>query len=244
MKDNFDPCLAIVLVYEGGKVNDPRDPGGRTNRGVTQRVYDDFRVLRGLPKRTVYEITNAEVNLIYRAGYWEKIKGDDLPRGLDLAVFDPAVNSGPGRALKWLSSARAKAGTVEGQINAICDTRLSFLRGLGTWSVFGKGWGSRVASVRAKALKMVHGVNAPPILNRKAEAAQTKADNAGKAAGGSIATGAGGSLVHPAATGTDPNIWLIGGVLLIAAGVALYFWWRSNVHHYQAEAFREEAKNA
>ncbi|MDX8449109.1 glycosyl hydrolase 108 family protein [Mesorhizobium captivum] len=103
----------------------------------------------------------------YRRFYWDAVLGAELPDGIDYAVFDFAVNSGPGKAAKYLravlgvaedsrvgpatlAAARAKpAGVV---IDTLCDARLAFLQRLPTWPTFGKGWGARVASVRAEAL--------------------------------------------------------------------------------------------
>ena len=104
----FDRALAFVLAREGGKVDDPQDRGGRTNQGVTQRVYDAYRKRQGLDHRDVWEIGSEEVAAIYRAGYWEAVDGDTLCAAspeLALATFDCAVNSGAGRAIKQLQTA-------------------------------------------------------------------------------------------------------------------------------------------
>jgi lysozyme family protein len=103
MKANFPACLAITLKYEGGYSDNPRDPGGPTCRGITQRVYDAYR--HGpLGYRSVRYIAENEVQDIYRHQYWDAIRGDDLPAGVDLIAFDIAVNSGPGRATQWLAA--------------------------------------------------------------------------------------------------------------------------------------------
>ena len=104
MKANFDKSLALVLVHEGGYVNHPKDPGGATNRGVTQAVYDAYRKTRGKAGQSVKFITDEEVNAIYKFQYWDRVQGDLLPAGLDYAVFDFAVNSGVGRASKYLQA--------------------------------------------------------------------------------------------------------------------------------------------
>jgi lysozyme family protein len=165
----FDQALSLVLVHEGGYSNHPSDPGGATMKGVTQAVYDDWRVRQGLGKRSVRDIENGELSAIYRRDYWDRIKGDDLPAGVDYAVFDFAVNSGVNRASRFLqavagvtqdgvigpaSIAAVKAKPTQAVIQALCDKRLTFLKGLQTWGTFGKGWGARVAGVRAKALEM------------------------------------------------------------------------------------------
>jgi lysozyme family protein len=167
MNTNFDKCLSLVLVHEGGYVNHPRDPGGATNRGVTQAVYDAYRKTRGRGAQSVKFITDDEVKAIYRFQYWDRVQGDLLPAGLDYAVFDFAVNSGVGRASKYLQAvvgtpqdgvigARTLAAiqSPKNAINALCDRRMSFLRNLRTFLAFGKGWTRRVTDVRKHALDM------------------------------------------------------------------------------------------
>lgn len=159
MRENFKKCLGPVLVWEGGYVNHPKDPGGPTNKGVTQRVYDAYRVNAGKPKQSVKAITNAEVEAIYRRQYWDIIKGDELPAGVDLAVFDYAVNSGTGRAAQALQKVLGvprdgqigqvtleRVGQVQDDILvvAICDERYAFVKKLRTFSTFGKGWTRRI----------------------------------------------------------------------------------------------------
>ena len=175
MKDNFDKALALVLVHEGGFVNDPRDPGGATMKGVTLTT---FRRFFGADKTVtdLKNITQAQLDQVYRTGYWDKCSADQLPSGVDYAVFDTAVNSGPVRAAKFLQA--VVGGTVDGvigpgtlaavdarnpaaTINGFCDQRLAFLQGLGTFSVFGRGWSRRVGDVRQQALLMA-GQTAPP----------------------------------------------------------------------------------
>lgn len=169
MRQNYDQALSAVLVHEGGYVNHPRDPGGATNRGVTQTVYDDWRVTHGLPERSVKEITDAEVMAIYKHGYWDRAKGDELPSGVDYAVFDFAVNSGVSRAIRYLQTAAGTASdgvigpmtleairamSAHGLIDRLCDERLSFLKRLPIFDTFGKGWTRRVEDVRRKAKDM------------------------------------------------------------------------------------------
>lgn len=171
MKANFDRSLAAVLVHEGGYVNDPRDPGGATNKGVTQAVYDDWRARHGLAKRSVRALEQDELQAIYRHNYWDQVKGDDLPAGVDYATFDFAVNSGVGRAARFLQAA---AGVVQDGaigpatlaavgrdpahiVSTLIDNRLAFLRALGTFKTFGKGWTARCEGVRRMALDMAGG---------------------------------------------------------------------------------------
>lgn len=170
MKGNFGKALAAVLVHEGGFSDDPVDPGGATNKGVTQAVYDSWRRSHGLKPTSVKNLNADEIAGIYKLLYWDRIRGDDLPSGVDYAVFDFAVNSGVHRAATFLQTCAAVPadGVIGGQtleavrrigptqaINALCDRRLGFLRHLKIFWRFGKGWTTRVQDVRAKALAMV-----------------------------------------------------------------------------------------
>jgi len=167
--DTFPEALRLVLVHEGGFSNHPKDPGGATNKGVTQAVYDAYRARGGQPKRSVRSITAAEVEAIYRREYWDKVKADQLPAGVDYCVFDFAVNSGVSRAARYLQRAvgvaqDGKIGPVTlaavarvsppSLIDRICNERMAFLRGLKTFATFGKGWTRRVTDVRAHAKGM------------------------------------------------------------------------------------------
>lgn len=177
---NFESSLKHVLVHEGGYVNHPADPGGATNKGVTQRVYDGFRVKSGQAKRSVKEITDTEVSKIYKTQYWDMVRGDELPAGVDYVVFDGAVNSGVGQSVKWLQrSLPSYKGPIDGDIgagtlgavvsdddndalvNRICDRRMAFLRALKTFGTFGKGWTRRVEGVRSVGLAMASGKALP-----------------------------------------------------------------------------------
>lgn len=166
----FDDALALVLAEEGGRVDNPRDPGGRTNKGVTQAVYTSWRIANGLPSRSVYLIGPPEVTAIYRHQYADPIRFDDLPPGIGYAVFDEAVNSGPIEAARQLQvavgctpdgaiglltlAAIRKRQNRAAVIDRLCDGRLSFMRRLKAWITFGKGWTNRVEFVRSHALKM------------------------------------------------------------------------------------------
>jgi hypothetical protein len=97
----FAACLEEVLWHEGGYADNPRDPGGATNLGITIATLGEWRG-RAVTKADVKALTREEAAAIYRARYWKRVRGDALPAGLDLAVFDFAVNSGPARAVKAL----------------------------------------------------------------------------------------------------------------------------------------------
>ena len=168
MRENFDKCFELVLEHEGHYVNDPRDPGGRTNLGVTQRAWEAF-LNRDVTETEMRGLTPEAVKPFYKAMYWDKIKGDQLPNGVDYAAYDFAVNSGVGRATKMLqqiagvlvdgSLGPKSMGAIrecdpEQVVDALCDMRLDFLKRLPTFETFGKGWSRRVAEVKDKASGM------------------------------------------------------------------------------------------
>lgn len=169
MRQNFPDALKHVLVHEGGYVNHPSDPGGATNKGITWRTYNGYRDSIGKPRRHVKNITDDEVAAIYKRDYWDVVRGDDLPSGLDYAVFDFAVNSGPSRSAKFLQRivgvsddgrigpatlSAVKARDTKSLIIALCDTRLEWLQRLKTWRTFGRGWQRRVTEVKAHSLSL------------------------------------------------------------------------------------------
>jgi len=114
MSQRFTACLGFTLSFEGGFSNHPADPGGATMRGITQRVYDSYRDLKGIERQSVRLIAEDELQAIYRDGYWNLCFCDQLPAPVDLAVFDAAVNVGPGRSVKWLQ--RVVGATEDGII--------------------------------------------------------------------------------------------------------------------------------
>lgn len=169
MKSNFDEALKAVLHHEGGYVNHPSDPGGMTNLGCTKRVWEEW-CGHEVDEKAMRALTPADVAPLYKSKYWDKIKGDELPAGVDYVVFDAAINSGPGRAAKWLQScvgvdpdggigpktlAAVAAVDAKTLIDDYAKRRLSFLTDLPTWPTFGKGWGRRVEEVRKAGLEMV-----------------------------------------------------------------------------------------
>ena len=156
MKTNFEACLAHTLQYEGGHSDDPYDPGGRTNKGITQRTYDAFRKMNGLRRRDVYKMLDAEMHEIYRVEYWDAVKADELPSGADMVVFDAAVNSGVEQALKWMAACGVAPADTKRFVSCYSFKRLSFLEHLHTWLRFGSGWARRVYAVKFYALTMVN----------------------------------------------------------------------------------------
>ena len=171
MNSNFDLCLKNLLIHEGGYVNHPSDPGGMTNLGVTARVWEEW-VGHPVDEKQMRALTPEMVAPLYRKKYWDAVRADELVSGVDYCVFDFAVNSGCGRAIKFLQScvgatpdggfgsitlALVKKAEEEPAklIEAYCFIRLEFLKSLKTWPTFGKGWERRVNEVEAEALKML-----------------------------------------------------------------------------------------
>lgn len=170
MNTNFDRCLQHTLKEEGGYVNHPSDPGGRTNLGVTQKTWQEWVMPKEVTEADMKALTPELVKPLYKTRYWNACRCDDLPAGVDLVVFDIAVNAGTGRAAKFLQEAvgvpadgsigpRTLAAVnsfgANTLINKISDRRESYYRSLSTFPTFGKGWLSRTERVRADALRMV-----------------------------------------------------------------------------------------
>lgn len=240
MKENYAACLAETLKWEGGWSNHPADPGGATMRGVTQRVYDKYRRDHGLALRTVREISERELQDIYRGGYWQTIGGDQIPSGLDCSAFDLSVNSGPGKARSYLAST-ADIKNIFTRIKTFNARRRSFLQGLGTFKVFGKGWLRRVAAIEAVSLKMAAGSEAKGSLVVKEEAKESAktADKATKGAGGAATGGAAGS---GAAVAVD-HTWgaLEWGLLAMCIAGAAALAWLAYVHFIRADEMEKAA---
>jgi lysozyme family protein len=168
MSDSFKECLDLVLKSEGGYVNNPADPGGMTNLGVTKRVWEEYTGHEA-DEKEMRSLTPEKVAPLYEQKYWRPCYGEVLPRGLDFVVFSMGVNAGPGRAIKLLQSS---IGCVpDGVIGPktrglICDSntatliakfseaRREYYRSLKTFPVFGKGWLARVDKEESEALNL------------------------------------------------------------------------------------------
>lgn len=244
----FSDCLVIVLRWEGGFSDHPKDPGGATMRGVTIARYAAYKG-RVVTKDELRHISLFELEDIYRRGYWNKVSGDDMPAGLDLCLFDFAVNSGPARAIKTLQKivgvtqdgsmgaftvqAVRKYDTVS-LIRRMHEARFGFLRNLSTWSTFGAGWTRRLNDIQDRALSMAKGnVPMPPVnfeptpkANPADQRTITKPNAKEKAA---TAAGSVGAAVTEAAQTLAPHAealsvlkWVCIGLAVVSACILIY----------------------
>jgi lysozyme family protein len=180
MLTSYAASLDRLLRHEGGYTDHPSDPGGPTNFGIT--LADARRYWKG--NATAADVRAMPLDVarrIYRERYWNAMRCDELPAGIDYAVFDYGVNSGIGRAGKVLRRvlampdntsvvsdeviAAARAWVVSDLVVAICTERLAFLKSLKTFPVFGRGWTARVNGVRAAALAMAQSRPPAPVVN-------------------------------------------------------------------------------
>ncbi len=169
MKETFPAALRHVLKFEGGYSDHPSDPGGATNLGITKAVLERFRG-HGVTKQDVRDLTHDEAAQIYRRYYWAAAACDDLPAGVDLAVFDCAVNQGVGRAARYLQQAAGV--TADGAIGPktlaaakaaradelLIEFMARRMEGYGSltklFKVFGLGWSRRLMATHEAAIAM------------------------------------------------------------------------------------------
>jgi lysozyme family protein len=239
----YNAALARLLAHEGGYTNHPADPGGPTNFGIT--IHDYRRYVK--PNATAADVRAMrveEAKAIYRCKYWSAMRCDELPAGLDYAVFDYAVNSGTGRVPKVL--ARLLGAPVDGRmsdglmaalrrrdasamIGALCDERLAFLRQLKTWPVFGGGWSRRVAEVRSAALAMA-GEGKPRLPAAPAPGRAVVAENkvAQRASAGVVVVSgaAAAQQAHQSGARGGDLILIITVTLAVAFATWLFWHWR------------------
>lgn len=175
MQANADWAVTKILISEGGYVNHPEDDGGPTNKGITLATFR--RYIK--PKATISDLkalTTAQAKDVYRQRFWNSIRADELPSGIDYAVFDFGVNSGPVRAIRYMQASLQHFGLYNGGIDGkigpktlngirsvdpsafitfYCSARLEYLKGLSDWKAFGNGWENRITRVKADALSLV-----------------------------------------------------------------------------------------
>lgn len=246
-KGNLGACLAVILPFEGGWADHPKDPGGATMKGITIAVYRRYKP--GATKADLRGISDAEVEAIYRNGYWEPILGEQLPVGADLTVLDYGINSGPSRSVK--DAQRVSGAEVDGRmgpktlaaiaampsrafIKAHCAARLGFVQSLKIWNTFGKGWSRRIAGIEAKGLSWV---SSKAELEKDAKDAAGKAVGQGAGAGGAVGTG----TVDQVNGISGLPIGLIIAAVVIVAGILII---RTIINAQRAQALSAAAKEA
>lgn len=260
---NYAKCLALTLGYEGGKDDHPKDPGGRTAYGIIQRVYDAWRQKNGLPTKDVWTISEAEKLAIYRENYWDPLRGDELPPGLDMVTFDGGVNSGISRGAKWLQGALGI--TADGKVGPAtiaaaeackdraavvrkaCASRLSFVRSLKTFATFGKGWSRRIADVEAKASAMTFDTAAAAKANAEAQARKANAGSKAKATIATLTGGSGASAsLDPSTVDTSAAFgaaapWIAVAIVAALVAVAVVYAVKARNDKHRADAYAASA---
>ncbi|GGF24217.1 hypothetical protein GCM10011321_14490 [Youhaiella tibetensis] len=246
-KGNLPAVLAETLAYEGGWSDHPSDPGGATMKGITLAVFRRYRP--GASKEQLRAISADDVERIYRDGYWGPVRGDDLPEGVDLTVFDYGVNSGPSRSAKDLQ--RVVGATVDGKIGpatialvkasapravikAHCARRLGFVQSLAIWNTFGKGWARRIAGIEATSLSWVS-TKAQLEADAK-QARSTAAAQIGSAAG----TGVVGTVDQTNHLSGLPIVLVVAAFVIVAGILAI----RIVINNQRAGALANAAKEA
>ena len=240
---SYDDALRRLLAHEGGYTNHPADPGGPTNFGIT--IYDYRRYVKpGATEGDVRTMSLDEAKAIYRTKYWAAQRCDELPVGVDYAIFDYGVNSGIGRSGKVLRRllklsgntsvisdaviAAANSADAKRLVSDICDERLRFLQSLSTWTVFGAGWSRRVAEVKSVALAMVAGAPSPDLARAAASGHAVVPINKAVQQGSAGAIVAGGAAAAQQAhqSGARPATIVGVALLTLALAVAAWLFWQ------------------
>jgi lysozyme family protein len=169
MQSDWQKSFELMLKSEGGYVNNPADPGGMTNLGVTKATWENW-VGRASDEAEMRGLTPEKVEPLYKKKYWDAVRGDELPAGISYLCFDFAVNAGAGRSIKTLQTAvgvtpdggfgpmtmaAVQAVDPVDLIERFSQAKEDFYRSLTTFATFGKGWLNRVADVKVKASAML-----------------------------------------------------------------------------------------
>ena len=252
-KHSYDESLRRLLIHEGGYSNHPQDPGGPTNYGIT--IHDARKYWKA--DATAADVRAMPIEVakgIYKSKYWNALRCDELPPGVDYSVFDYGVNSGTSRAAKVfqrvlavpvtggvddLAVAAARERNASAIITAICDERLRFLQGLSTWPVFGAGWGRRVREVRAAALCMAAAKPAASTPGSgarigKGEAPLNRNDRTGTV--GAIIAGGAAAAQQAHQAGARPAVIALIIVATITLAVGGFMFWRRRQRLQQEKA--------
>lgn len=220
MQSSYDRALAAVLEHEGGWSDHPADNGGATNKGITLATFRRFIKPKGT-KADLKALTTEQAAVVYRHEYWDKVSGTVLPAGVDYAVFDFAVNSGPSRAIKFLQKVvgveqdgkigpktlAAVAAMAPLKIVAeLCEARLLWLSSLADWPTFKRGWTSRVSGVRKLATDLAGEAVVDTIIEKGVAEAVTEAPEVPEET----------VIVQPK-PGVSKSGWAVLGTLFLAA---------------------------
>jgi lysozyme family protein len=177
MISNWQKAFEQMLASEGGFTDDERDPGnnlpdgrkGSTMLGVTQFNWEQHTG-HEVTHEQMRKLTPADVEPLYKKKYWDVVRADELPSGIDYVLFDMGVNAGPGRSIKLaqatvgvpadgglgpITMAAILAADPAEFIEKFSAEKEAFYRSLNTFETFGKGWLNRVAAVKQKATSMV-----------------------------------------------------------------------------------------
>ncbi|WP_208978374.1 glycoside hydrolase family 108 protein [Pseudovibrio denitrificans] len=255
MKSTFDLIIADLLHTEGGFAHRSRkaDPGGPTHYGITQGTLSAWRE-RKVSVEEVQALNQSEAVEIYRAQYWDAVRGDRLPLGLDYALFDFGVNSGPARAVKTLQAilgvgvdgviglktlAAIKQRPVVYLVNELSARRLAFMKRLRNWPYNKNGWSRRVRDVQEKSLKLMEDrgkqKQTVPVLDgfdrgqgAKALGQETGVINALMTPEGLSKAAAAVSGFAGMLAGSGPVQWAFALSLLIGVGVGAICWCREH----------------
>jgi lysozyme family protein len=177
MLSNWDKSCDMVLAHEGGFTNDQRDSGnhlsdgraGSTMLGCTQANWEAY-VGHQVTWDDMKKLTKDDVKPLYKKNYWDAVKGDDLPSGVDYAAFDFAINAGPAASRKMIqralgvtadgafgpmTMAAIKAADAKELMHKFSEAKTNFYKSLSNFNVYGTGWLRRVADVQTVADKMI-----------------------------------------------------------------------------------------
>lgn len=245
--ETFDLALSIIFRVEGGFANRSKkaDPGGPTNHGITQATLAAWRD-EPVTIDDVRNLTREEASQIYKIQYWDAIKGDQLPAGLDFALCDFAVHSGPGRAIRELQKILGvdvdgvigintlkaiKKQSAQFLCSELCIERIRFMKGLRNYAYNKNGWTSRVRHVQEVSLELARGSkdvdpksdkhNMVPVPKAKPDDIKPSTvavtPEAISAVGGVL------SALGGMAAGSGPVQWALGAAVVLSAAVGAYY---------------------
>jgi lysozyme family protein len=249
--ETFERALTEIFGHEGGYSDNPKDPGnwtgGRVGAGALKGTKYGIAA-NTFPHLDIRSLTLKQAALIYRDRYWGEVGADAMPVGVDLAVFDAAVNSGVPRAKSWYAEACAPEPVPT--IQRFCARRIAFLQGLKTWATFGRGWTTRVARIEATAVAWALAAlgRAPAAIRTELEAhanmareASNKEARKAAASSGGAAAGAGTAAAQAPDLTAPENIAALLAILLVGGLVTAVLIHRSRARRAVGRAYAEEA---